>query len=300
MVLAQHSVHFLEDTALAHVEVRPPSNSFDMEPQKIHRDLPDKTIIAHCWSPDAEFVGETKNLGRKVVKIGDDTVVKYGRSVTKFEFENLKIARALVDPNIVHVPKVYRFFTDDGGKFGYLRDRGYILMEYVHGKGIDPLEDPELVQRIADIVEHFASIKGEIPGTLSRGPCGGIIFPDNGDEFTFETMQAMEDFFNRRIFPHQDPSKINIKGVELVLCHLDIAPRNILWKDDGSICFLDWASAGFYPRSFEFAAQHYLLGFEKNFNQMLMDTIMPPLSEAERAQSLAVMIARGNSERYSL
>jgi hypothetical protein len=159
---------------------------------KIHRDLSDEDLIAHCWSPDAEFVGDTKKLGRKVVKIGNDTVVKFGRSVTKFEFENLKIAKSLVDPKIVHIPEVYRYFEDNGGKFGYLRDRGYILMEYVHGTKIDPIDDPELVQRIAGIVAHFASIEGEIPGTLSRGPCGSILFPDNY-EFTFDTVQAMED-----------------------------------------------------------------------------------------------------------
>lgn len=264
---------------------------------KIHRDLPDDELIAHCWGSDAEFVGDTKKLGRKVVKIDDDTVVKFGRSVTKFEFENLKIARSLVDSKIVHIPEVYRYFEDNGGKFGYLRDRGYILMEYVHGTKIDPIDDSKLVQRIADIIAHFTSIKGEIPGTLSRGPCGSILFPDN-DEFIFDTVQAMEDWINRRIFSHQS-SKISLKGVELVLCHLDLAPRNLLWREDGSICFLDWASAGFYPRCFEFAAQHYLLGFEKDFNQMLMNA-MVPLSEEEESQSRGIMIARGNSERYSL
>ncbi|KAK2768420.1 hypothetical protein FQN54_000275 [Arachnomyces sp. PD_36] len=267
-----------------------------MTAPKIHRDLPDEELIAHCWSPDAEFIGGTKELGRKVAKIDDGTVVKFGRSVTKFEFENLRIAKSLVDPKIVHIPEVYRYFEDNGGKFGYLRDRGYILMEYVYGTKIDPIEDPKLVRKVADIVAHFASIKGDVPGTLSRGPCGSILFPDN-DEFTFETVQAMEVWINRRIFPHQS-SKISLKGVELVLCHLDIAPRNLLWCEDGSICFLDWASAGFYPRSFEVAAQHYLLGFEKDFNQMLMDA-MPPLSKDEEAQSRGIMIARGNSERYS-
>ena len=269
-----------------------------MSSREIHRDLPDEDIIAHCWSSNAEYLAGTENLGRKVVKIGDDTVVKFGRSVTKFEFENLKIARALVDPNIVHIPEVYRFFSDNDGKLGFLRNRGYILMEYVRGTRIDPLEDPEKVQKIAGIVAHFASIRGDIPGTLSRGPCGSILFPDC-DEFTFDTVQAMEDFFNGRLFPH-NPPKINLKGVDLVLCHLDIAPRNILWKEDGSVCLLDWASAGFYPRCFEFAAQNYLLGFEKEFNQMLIDAIEPPLSKAEEAISLGVMVARGNSERYTL
>jgi serine/threonine protein kinase len=264
----------------------------------IHRDLPDEEIIAHCWSPNAQFIGDTDKLGRRVVQIGDDAVVKFGCSVKRFEFENLKIAKTLVDPSVVYIPKVYRFFTDDEGKRGYWGDRGYILMEYVHGIKADPIETPDLVQRIALIVAHFASIRGDIPGTLSRGPCNGILFPDC-DEFTFDTVQAMEDFFNRRIFPHQ-VSKINLKNIDLVLCHLDIAPRNILWKDDGSICFLDWASAGFYPRCFEFAAQLYLLGFEGNFNQMLIDAIMPPLSKEEQAVSMGVIVARGNSERYTL
>ncbi|KAJ5699380.1 hypothetical protein N7536_002393 [Penicillium majusculum] len=39
----------------------------------------------------------------------------------------------------------------------------------------------------------------------------------------------------------------------LVLCHGDICRRNIILADDGSICFLDWAYSGFYPRSFELA-----------------------------------------------
>lgn len=206
---------------------------------KIRKDLPDEEIIAHCLGPDAVFVGGTDKLRRRVVQIGDDAVVKYGFGVNKFEFENLKIEKSLVDPKIVYIPDVYRFFADDESKRDYWGNRGFILMEYVHGTKIDPIEDPNLVQRLADIIAHFTTIRGEIPGTLSRGPCGGIIFPDNGDEFTFETIQAMEDFFNRRLFPHQDPSKISLKGVELVLCHLDIAPRNILWRNDESICFLD-------------------------------------------------------------
>ena len=42
---------------------------------------------------------------------------------------------------------------------------------------------------------------------------------------------------------------------ELVFCHLDIAPRNLLRQEDGSLCLIDWASAGYYPRLFEFGMQ---------------------------------------------
>jgi hypothetical protein len=269
-----------------------------MPPLKIHNDLSDEEIIAHCLGPNAVFVGGTEKLGRRVVRIGDDAVVKFGYYVNRFEFENLKIAKSLVDPSVVYIPEAYRFFKDESQRDRLFGQRGFILMEYVRGTKIDPIDDLKLVQKVANVVAHFTFIKGEIPGTLSRGPCGSILFPDN-DEFTFDTVQAMENWINRRIFSHQT-SKISLKGIELVLCHLDIAPRNLLWRDDELICFLDWASAGFYPRCFEFAAQHYLLGFEKDFNQMLMNAMMPPLSKDEEAQSRGIMIARGSSERYSL
>ncbi|KAK2761221.1 hypothetical protein FQN54_001743 [Arachnomyces sp. PD_36] len=270
-----------------------------MATPKIHKGLPDSELIAHCLGPDAEFVGGTENLGRKVVRIGDDAVIKFGFWVKRFEFENLKIAKSLVDPNIVYIPDAYRYFEDDEDKSDPLfGPYGYILMEYVRGTKIDPIDDPKLVQRVADVVAHLSSIKGETPGTLSRGPCGSILFRDNF-ELIPNNLQELEDFLNKRIFSHNIPSKITLEGSELVLCHLDIAPRNILWKNDGSICFLDWDSAGYFPRCFEFAARSYLLGFEGNFDQMLLDTMKPPLSEAEKVISRGVQVARGNAERYS-
>lgn len=41
------------------------------------------------------------------------------------------------------------------------------------------------------------------------------------------------------------------------MCHLDIAPRNLLYLADGSVCLLDWATAGFYPRFFEVCVLTY-------------------------------------------
>lgn len=54
--------------------------------------------------------------GSKVVKIG----------ATMEEAQNQRIARSLVDPKIVYVPEVYRFFIH--------QNRGHIVMEYVKGQ----------------------------------------------------------------------------------------------------------------------------------------------------------------------
>lgn len=93
------------------------------------------------------------------------------------------------------------------------------------------------------------------------------------EELTFASVKVMEAWFNSRLFA-QDP-KLSFQDCELALCHLDIAPRNILWLKDGSICFLDWASASYYPRIFEFCAQWIIehTGTEDKFNQLLLDSM---------------------------
>jgi hypothetical protein len=139
-------------------------------------------------------------------------VIKFGLGVTEKEAENQKRAYLLVDHNIVRVPCVYRFFNDNSGL-------GYIIMEYMPGKVIEPLEDST---------------------------------------------------------------------------RIDIAPRNILWQEDGSLCLVDWASAGYYPRIFEFCAQWIIEGKEGKFNKLLDS--MESLSDRELAQKVSILRAWRNSQ----
>ena len=44
---------------------------------------------------------------------------------------------------------------------------------------------------------------------------------------------------------------IDIPEVDICLCHLDIAPRNILLTHGSNLYLLDWGCAGFYPSYFE-------------------------------------------------
>ncbi|OKP09477.1 hypothetical protein PENSUB_5173 [Penicillium subrubescens] len=117
--------------------------------------------------------------GNRIIKISDDQVVKWGPDVTKEEAENQRIAYELVDNRIVHIPRVYAFFSDEQGW-------GYIVMEYIEGKVIDPLEDINAIEKVAGVLDYFATLRHDIPGPLSGGICRGLLFPETED-LVFDT-----------------------------------------------------------------------------------------------------------------
>jgi hypothetical protein len=101
-----------------------------------HEDLCDSEIVQHCADPHRQLVGASK----KVVRLSDDTVVKFGWNVTAEEASNQRRAFELLDRNIVRVPQVYRYFSQNNGQ-GWPKS-GYIVMEYIRGKVLGEDETP--------------------------------------------------------------------------------------------------------------------------------------------------------------
>ncbi|OJD14601.1 hypothetical protein AJ78_05061 [Emergomyces pasteurianus Ep9510] len=54
----------------------------------------------------------------------------------------------------------HRFFTDKVG-------RGYMMVDYMEGKVIDPLDDSDLIERVIRVLDHFRTLTGDKPGSLS-------------------------------------------------------------------------------------------------------------------------------------
>lgn len=255
-------------------------------------DFQPASIIACCANPSPENI--ISQYGKRIIKIFDHQVVKWGPDITKKEAENQQIAYDRVDRRIVRIPRVYAFFffSDEQGW-------GYIVMEYINGKIIDPLEDKSAIEKVARVLDHFATLQQHnVPGPLSGGPCRGLLFPDTED-LVFNNLDGMEKWFNSRLFAHNP--KLNLQGCELVFCHLDIAPRNLLWQEDGSLCLVDWASTGYYPRLFEFSAQWIIQGKDGVFNSLLLEFMnRNPLPDHEMAQKEALLCAWGNIQKYAL
>jgi len=173
-------------------------------------------------------------------------VVKFGFSVTAEEASNQRRAFELLSPKIIRVPQVYRYFNVSNEQ-GW-PDTGYIVMEYIDGKvlGEDEAPNSEQVRRISQVLDCFSTIEGGCPGPLEKGISRGLLWEENGKP-AFKTVQQMEKWLNYRL-PDVE-SKLNIAQYPLVLCHLDLAPRNFVWLADGSICLLDWPSGGMWKRS---------------------------------------------------
>ncbi|KAI9664307.1 MAG: transcriptional repressor general negative regulator of transcription subunit 4 [Alyxoria varia] len=223
----------------------------------------------------------------KVVQLSKKVAVKFGKFVTIHEANAQRRARELVNSDLVHVPEVFHFFTDQDGI-------GYIMMEFVVGR-ITASPDDEHIKKIAMIMRHFSSIQGGQVGPLGGGPASAVLFEET-DSPTFDSIESVEAWFNDRLLPHED--KLNLTGMPSSLCHLDVAPRNILWHMNGGVSLIDWASAGFYPSLFEHCAQK-LGGQDIEFSDRLL-RYLEPLGPEEKLQSQQVLRAWSNSQRYKL
>jgi hypothetical protein len=85
---------------------------------RIHEHSPDDDLITHCADPPLSHVLSGAEYSQKVVKLLNETVVKFGISVAREEVNNQERAYELVGHTIVRVPRLYRFFTDKQG-LGY-------------------------------------------------------------------------------------------------------------------------------------------------------------------------------------
>ncbi|KAF2015114.1 hypothetical protein BU24DRAFT_228411 [Aaosphaeria arxii CBS 175.79] len=114
-------------------------------------------------------------------------------------------------------------------------------------------------------------------------------------EFDLTSPRRLEHWFCRRLPAGSDP--ISFSHCDFVMCHLDVAPRNIVWMDDDIPCFVDWASGGYYPRVFEWCTLEVMRGRDGEFQEKVQK-MLEPLTEWEMDARRLVVKAWGNSVRY--
>ncbi|KAH6710813.1 hypothetical protein BKA61DRAFT_658652 [Leptodontidium sp. MPI-SDFR-AT-0119] len=251
--------------------------------------LSNSDIVQRCQQPDREIIGGLLH-GNLVIKLSDDLVVKFGLGVSVEEVENQRTAFELLDSSIVRVTRVVHFFTQTDG--GYT---GYLVMEYINGDISDSVTSKQIDQ-LEKILSHFSTIQCQRPGPLLRpGVSRGILWEENGKP-TFETVEEMEQWLNFRI--KGVGPKLVLGKYPLVLCHLDLALRNIIWLKDNSVCLLDWATAGFYPRFFEICILRIMAGDAREGYETTLINRLKRLPDDEEAQISLLECSFYNGIRY--
>ncbi|KAJ5933153.1 hypothetical protein N7516_007642 [Penicillium verrucosum] len=177
--------------------------------------------------------------GDQAVKLSDHIAAKFGLGVCASKAAMQEFAYNTVDRNIVRIPKVYRYLESKK------RDpHGCLFMEYIPGQNLQGID----LEARKDILPRIAiRFLDRLPAVNHLVTYGG----DYGARTAFKSIEDMNVFMNSRL--QHLKANIDLTPHLLVLCHGDICRRNIILADDGSICFLDWAYSGFYPRFFELA-----------------------------------------------
>jgi Phosphotransferase enzyme family len=269
-----------------------------------HDTATEEELIAFCTAPGRETIGGCP----WVVKLSDSAVMKFGKTVYYEEAANLRRAFELLDPAIVRIPRVYRYFERKRnvpasyfqGKMsfpGFVETRGYLVLEYIHGSCITSDNTNVVAGVITRILEYFSSICHHIPGPLAGGASRGMFWED--DNPTFSSKEDLEEWINTRL--NYSQRRLCFKNNRLVLSHMDLAPRNILCLPGGSICLLDWASAGFYPVAFEIAMLrlmpiHNLV--DKDFNNALLQGLHHVQTLEQEKVELVITAWNNNSRFY--
>ncbi|KAK4908616.1 hypothetical protein LTR49_022519 [Elasticomyces elasticus] len=188
-------------------------------------------IIAACAS--APSIGGIE-YGNKVLALDEDTVVKVGTGVTQEEARNQLFAYETFYGSF-HIPEVLDFFEHSSSGIRI----GYLVMERVRGKSLAEISMQDSGESMLDqVVLAIVRMRKE---TFTRpGPIGG----GRGSGFPWGD-ETLESFH------------LDVTAGEIVISHGDLQRRNMIRRPDGSLCIVDWATAGAYPSYREIAAIMY-------------------------------------------
>ncbi|KAL9025555.1 MAG: hypothetical protein Q9196_005640 [Gyalolechia fulgens] len=199
-----------------------------------------------------------------IVRVHQDAVLKYGHGVHISEARNMRLVLESTD---VRLPTVFDAWEvkDGNEETGFINEEiGYILMQYIEGdvldkkwSGLDIYARQDIHSQLIDFLRQLHAIRLPVPGPLGGGLSRGPLFTDYGAG-PFRSTEDLESWFDERLLvcqefhraPQTHPS-FSGQFQNLVMCHMDIAPRNLILDRQLRVWVLDWAHAGGYPVYFE-------------------------------------------------
>ncbi|KAI1313181.1 kinase-like protein [Xylaria venustula] len=229
--------------------------------------------------PSVQEIEKSPNVlkelwSKRVVRMGQQYVVKYGGNTKPVEGKNMIFARQHLQ-NMV--PRVFAIYQRPRQK--PLSAITYIIMEYLHARPLSEIwstlsENERL--RIIDTLHHTLQILRSLPppdyfGGLGSTSLNDEIFSTKGEPnraingpFRMES-ELIQAFISRyrteggdRVFQkaeyyrHVLPHVLQGNG-KPVFTHGDLQRNNIMVGSEGKVMIIDWATSGWYPIWWEYA-----------------------------------------------
>ena len=229
--------------------------------------------------------------GARIARVHTSAVLKYGREVRLSEAETMQY---VADKTTVRLPQMIQAWEEEDEVDD--RSKGYILMSYVEGRVLSELwpDMDEEAQRkvrlqIVEVIQQLHSTAVDSPGPIGVDVCNGAVFTNYGAG-PFKSIDGLKAWFNERLSVCNQFGRLEMPPFSssdfqpLVLCHMDLFPRNMILDPTGKIWLLDWGYAGGYPAHFE---QAVLRGRDKGFTDGLLDALgKSDNDQVQRLQSL--------------
>lgn len=193
-----------------------------------------------------------QNIGAGIIAVGDNLVVKVGRSVRMTELHNALFVR---EHTSIAVPAIHLAFS-----------RGainYMVMDRISGRCLQDdwakFTDEERTSVLSQLRQYLDELRSLpppcVPGPVGGGRLEGQWFTFYGKD-PFESYDDLVSWMNRMLkIAHAEHvvGRFTTDGQPLVFTHQDISPRNLILDDDGKLWMIDWDLAGWYPPYFEYA-----------------------------------------------
>ncbi|KAK7212017.1 hypothetical protein V2G26_019195 [Clonostachys chloroleuca] len=231
--------------------------------------------------PTTEAIALSENVlqeypGRRIVRIGDHFIIKYGVGVSLNEGHTMRFIK---QHSTVPIPEVYALYsipTED-----FQKPTNYIIMENVSGESLRSCWstlDNQAKRKITDQLRaHFIQLR-HIPhqgyfGVVGKRPFEDGMFWDGNDtdqktsSGPFESEQQMiEAILSKYHLAYPENQKFGfytrylpeIAGDSIpVFTHSDFQRKNVILRKDGTVVLIDWEAAGWYPAFWEYAVAHF-------------------------------------------
>ncbi|KAJ7204636.1 kinase-like domain-containing protein [Mycena haematopus] len=205
-----------------------------------------------------------------IMRVSRTLIIKSTRHTKLTEALNLDYVAA---NTTIPVPRVHEVFKDRRGRL-------YLLMDYMDGtelekvwKNLQPVDRLAIVRQLCEFIDQLRRLEPPHPGAVEA--VDGTACKDfriRSDGFgPFNSVAEFETFLGRGWFIENklaeyaeysaEFSRCESRSYRTVFTHCDLAPRNILVKDNRIVAIVDWEMAGWYPEYWE-----YTQAFFSNFD----------------------------------